>query len=76
MIRTKAKALAPSLKYRIKNVPIMFKKILIAEDFQDTNKGIVNALESRLPEANLQEELYCDKAYNRFKTALGRKPSL
>lgn len=54
----------------------MFKKILIAEDFQDTNKGIVNALESRLPEANLQEELYCDKAYNRFKTALGRKPSL
>lgn len=48
----------------------MFKKILIAEDFQDTNKGIVNALESRLPEANLQEELYCDKAYNRFKTAL------
>jgi len=47
----------------------MFKKILIAEDFQDTNKGIVDALESRLKIDFLQEELYCDKAYNRFKVA-------
>lgn len=47
----------------------MFKKILIAEDFQDTNKGIVNALESRLQIDFMQEELYCDKAYNRFKVA-------
>ncbi len=47
----------------------MFKKILIAEDFQDTNKGIVNALESRLQIDFIQEELYCDKAYNRFKVA-------
>lgn len=47
----------------------MFKKILIAEDFQDTNKGIVQALESRLQIEIIQEELYCDKAYNRFKVA-------
>ncbi|CAZ96343.1 response regulator transcription factor [Zobellia galactanivorans] len=47
----------------------MFKKILIAEDFQDTNKGIVNALENRLQIEEIQEELYCDKAYNRFKLA-------
>ncbi|WP_276168194.1 DNA-binding response regulator [Zobellia alginiliquefaciens] len=47
----------------------MFKKILIAEDFQDTNKGIVNALENRLEIEEIQEELYCDKAYNRFKLA-------
>lgn len=47
----------------------MFKKILIAEDFQDTNKGIVDALESRLKIDFIQEELYCDKAYNRFKVA-------
>ncbi|WP_289038489.1 DNA-binding response regulator [uncultured Zobellia sp.] len=47
----------------------MFKKILIAEDFQDTNKGIVNALENRLEVEDIQEELYCDKAYNRFKVA-------
>lgn len=47
----------------------MFKKILIAEDFQDTNKGMVNALENRLQIESIQEELYCDKAYNRFKVA-------
>lgn len=47
----------------------MFKKILIAEDFQDTNKGIANALENRFQIEQLQEELYCDKAYNRFKSA-------
>ncbi|PIB38305.1 response regulator transcription factor [Maribacter sp. 4G9] len=47
----------------------MFKKILIAEDFQDTNKGIVDALESRLQIDFIKEELYCDKAYNRFKVA-------
>jgi len=45
----------------------MFKKILIAEDFQDTNKGILEALNNRLKIEFIQEELYCDKAYNRFK---------
>ncbi len=48
---------------------MMFKKILIAEDFQDTNKGISDALADRLQIENLHEELYCDKAFNRFKVA-------
>ena len=53
----------------------MFKKILIAEDFQDTNKGIVNALENRMEVEDIQEELYCDKAFNRFKVAfLNKEP--
>ena len=47
----------------------MFKKILIAEDFQDTNKGIVEALKTRLNIQNIQEELYCDRAFSRFKVA-------
>ncbi|MDT0539081.1 DNA-binding response regulator [Croceitalea sp. P059] len=47
----------------------MFNKILISEDFQDTNKGIVEALERRFEPAIIQDELYCDKAYNRFKVA-------
>jgi len=47
----------------------MFKKILIAEDFQDTSKGIAEALESRLQIQEIQEEQYCDKAYSRFKVA-------
>tara|TARA_R110000868_G_scaffold36471_10_gene129611 strand:+ start:5006 stop:5671 length:666 start_codon:yes stop_codon:yes gene_type:complete len=51
----------------------MFKKILIAEDFQDTNNGIVNALSNKLNISEIQEELYCDKAYNRIKVAQSNK---
>ncbi|MGB5819841.1 MAG: DNA-binding response regulator [Saonia sp.] len=51
----------------------MFKKILIAEDFQDTSKGISEALQNRLQIPEIQEELYCDKAYNRFKFAHNSK---
>lgn len=47
----------------------MFKKVLIAEDFQDTNTGIVNALSNKFNIPKIQEELYCDKAYNRIKVA-------
>lgn len=47
----------------------MFKKVLIAEDFQDTNLGIVDALKTKLHIQELQEELYCDKAFNRLKLA-------
>jgi DNA-binding NarL/FixJ family response regulator len=47
----------------------MFKKILIAEDFQDTNTGIANTLSNKLNISGIQEELYCDKAYNRLKFA-------
>lgn len=48
----------------------MFKKILIAEDFQDTNTGIATTLSLKLNIPEIQEELYCDKAYNRLKVAL------
>lgn len=47
----------------------MFAKVLIAEDFQDTNNGIVAALTKKLSIAEIKEELYCDKAYNRAAVA-------
>ncbi len=47
----------------------MFEKVLIAEDFQDTNLGIVGALQEKLHIAEVQEELYCDKAFTRIKVA-------
>ncbi|RIV31541.1 DNA-binding response regulator [Flagellimonas lutimaris] len=49
----------------------MFKKVLIAEDFQDTNQGISEMLREKLHIPSLQEEFYCDKAHNRLKYALG-----
>ena len=48
----------------------MFNKVLIAEDFQDTNQGISEMLREQLQIPVLQNELYCDKAYNRLKYAL------
>ncbi|MEE9364096.1 MAG: DNA-binding response regulator [Cellulophaga sp.] len=48
----------------------MFKKILLAEDFQGSNHGIVEALQEKLHIEELQEELYCDKAFTRLKVAL------
>lgn len=48
----------------------MFRKILIAEDFQDTNQGVSKMLREKLQIPFLQDELYCDKAYNRLKFAL------
>lgn len=50
----------------------MFKKVLIAEDFQDTNQGIVDTLRAQCNIPVIQEELYCDKAYNRLKVALSQ----
>ena len=47
----------------------MFKKVLIAEDFQDTNQGISEMLRDTLHIPVLPDELYCDKAYNRLKYA-------
>ena len=48
----------------------MFQKVLIAEDFQDTNLGIANTLHNQLHIPEIQEELYCDTAYNRLAVAL------
>ncbi|MAU16574.1 MAG: response regulator [Muricauda sp.] len=51
----------------------MYKKVLIAEDFQDTNQGISDMLRDKLRIPVVQEELYCDKAFNRLKYAVGKK---
>lgn len=48
----------------------MFTKVLIAEDFQDTNQGIVNALKEELKISEIQDESFCDKAYNRLLVAV------
>ncbi len=48
----------------------MFKKVLLAEDFQGGNHGIVEVLREKLHIEELQEELYCDKALTRLKVAL------
>lgn len=47
----------------------MFEKVLIAEDFQDANLGIVGTLQEKLHITEVQEELYCDKAFTRIKVA-------
>ncbi|PHQ29920.1 DNA-binding response regulator [Leeuwenhoekiella nanhaiensis] len=47
----------------------MFKKVLIAEDFQGDNKSIVDTLKAELTIPEVQEEFYCDKAYNRLQVA-------
>ncbi len=48
----------------------MFKKILLAEDFQGENQGIAETLREKLILEELQNELYCDKAFTRLKVAL------
>ena len=48
----------------------MFKKVLLAEDFQGENQGIAETLHKKLAIEELQEELYCDKAFTRLKVAL------
>lgn len=53
----------------------MFEKVLVAEDFQDTKLGIVDMLRSELGIPEIQEELYCDQAYNRLKVAQTRNES-
>jgi len=51
----------------------MFKKILIAEDFQATNKGIVTTLTEKLHIPEIQEEFYCDKAYTRLQVSYAKE---
>jgi DNA-binding NarL/FixJ family response regulator len=47
----------------------MFKKVLIAEDYQDTNWGIVETLQKKLHIGEVQKEYYCDQAFTRLKVA-------
>ena len=51
----------------------MYTKVLIAEDFQGDNKSIVDTLSEVLKIPTIQEEYYCDQAYNRLQTALQHK---
>lgn len=48
----------------------MLNKVLVVEDFQDTKSGIVEMLRNELDIPHIQEELYCDQAYNRLKVGL------
>lgn len=48
----------------------MFKKVLLAEDFQGSNDGVIERLKEDMQVEELQEELYCDKALTRIKVAL------
>lgn len=47
----------------------MFKKVLIAEDFGGQNLGITQTLREKLNIQEVQDELYCDHAFNRLKAA-------
>lgn len=52
----------------------MFKKVLIAEDMEDINKG-VHTLLTELGVANIQQVQYCDDAYLKVKRgALDNEP--
>ena len=48
----------------------MFKKVILAEDFQGENQGIAETLHEKLAIKELQNEFYCDKAFTRLKVAL------
>ncbi len=47
----------------------MFKKVLIAEDMDDTNKGVLTTL-SEIGIATTDQVQYCDDAYLKIKRAL------
>ena len=48
----------------------MFKKVLIAEDFQGDTKSIVDTLKEQTSIAEVYEAQYCDTAYTRIQVAL------
>lgn len=50
----------------------MFEKVLFVEDHQATNRGIIEMLRERFDFNDLQEEGYCDKAFNRIRLALSQ----
>ena len=51
----------------------MFRKVLIAEDFQGDNKSIVDTLKHKLKIVQVEEEYYCDKAFNRLRVAFNNQ---
>ncbi len=47
----------------------MFSKVLVAEDYEIANQGIIKVLNEELGIQNLHESKYCDDAYLKFRKA-------
>ncbi|GAA3510196.1 hypothetical protein GCM10022393_24200 [Aquimarina addita] len=47
----------------------MFTKVLVAEDYEIANQGIIKILNEKLDIHNIQEAKYCDDAYLKFRKA-------
>jgi len=47
----------------------MFGKVLVAEDYEIANQGIVKVLNERMGIHNVHETKYCDDAYLKFRKA-------
>ncbi len=47
----------------------MFSKVLVAEDYEIANQGIVKVLNERIGIYNVHEVKYCDDAYLKFRKA-------
>ncbi|MBQ4820731.1 response regulator transcription factor [Aquimarina sp. MMG016] len=47
----------------------MFTKVLVAEDYEIANHGIIKVLQDSVGIQNIQEAKYCDDAYLKFRKA-------
>ncbi len=47
----------------------MFTKVLVAEDYEIANQGIIKVLNDQIGIKNVQESKYCDDAYIKFRKA-------
>ncbi|WP_103072118.1 response regulator transcription factor [Aquimarina sediminis] len=47
----------------------MFTKVLVAEDYEIANQGIIKILNERIGIHNVEEAKYCDDAYLKFRKA-------
>lgn len=47
----------------------MFKKVLIAEDFEIANQGVIKVLNEKIGVPDIHNTEYCDDAYLRFRKA-------
>ncbi len=47
----------------------MFTKVLVAEDYEIANQGIIRILEEEIGIQNIEEAKYCDDAYMKFRKA-------
>ncbi|AXT58967.1 DNA-binding response regulator [Aquimarina sp. AD10] len=47
----------------------MFTKVLVAEDYEIANQGIIRILNDQIGIHNIQEAKYCDDAYLKFRKA-------